>query len=493
MVAHRSGNASPLRSSKQRSAAPARHVGVCAAVVAFGLLVLATSEEPVAPELSYDGASYVQIAEQIARSHRLPELDQRPPLYPVLLAFFFTDTTDRTAALRRVVELQRVLWLLTGGLVGLIVLELGGGDLPAAAAGMLYLTTAETFSLTNLIYAEPTAIFACGVAVLAAAIGARRDGRAALWSWLAAFSATAAAYSRPIFQLLLPILAAFAILRASRRSEDGWWRRSLPFALLALLAFAPWYAANAVKHGTPYFVHGMGTSLTNYVGDRRLLGRFPERYRSLGDAYRDAFGSDPSKALVPWWEIRPAFSSDYEARTGSVLSAARLDGEMSRAAFAILAANPGYYVMRWSETWREFSTSSWPGVRGAWCPISVLAPAWHAFWRLCGVWAAAVASVAELFWIARRRVRVAHAMPIVTFLLVALAQTAIEPWPGQIRYRAGLEVLLLPGLALAIAEIARQTRGAPCAGQARPGAQRQSACCGGLVKYCGKAFHLSRK
>jgi hypothetical protein len=40
-------------------------------------------------------------------------------------------------------------------------------------------------------------------------------------------------------------------------------------------------------------------------------------------------------------------------------------------------------------------------------------------------------------------------VPIVVYLGVALPSTALEPWPGQIRYRTPIEAFLVAAMALA--------------------------------------------
>ena len=51
--------------------------------------------------------------------------------------------------------------------------------------------------------------------------------------------------------------------------------------------------------------------------------------------------------------------------------------------------------------------------------------------------------------VARRgRDEIVRLVPIVTYLAIALVNTAIEPWPGQVRYRSQVEVFLVIALGL---------------------------------------------
>ena len=49
---------------------------------------------------------------------------------------------------------------------------------------------------------------------------------------------------------------------------------------------------------------------------------------------------------------------------------------------------------------------------------------------------------------ARGSAHLVRLVPIVTYLAVALVNTALEPWPGQIRYRAQVVVFLVVAIGL---------------------------------------------
>lgn len=75
-----------------------------------------------APDLSYDGVTYTSIAEQILASRTLPQLEFRPPLYPLILALLMR--LDGETALAHVVLLQRAAWGACGVLIFLALTRL---------------------------------------------------------------------------------------------------------------------------------------------------------------------------------------------------------------------------------------------------------------------------------------------------------------------------------------------------------------------------------
>ena len=157
-----------------------------AAVLAFGLLVLATSGEPATPILSYDGESYLSAARRIAFEGKPPSIDMRPPIYPALLAAFLR--LGGSSPLVPLVHLQRGLWLATGLMVFAVVQRLQPRQAVAVAAGVAYLTDPEVFDLTQLVYAETLAIFFSVASMLALVAAPGSRGRHAA-AWLAVASA----------------------------------------------------------------------------------------------------------------------------------------------------------------------------------------------------------------------------------------------------------------------------------------------------------------
>jgi hypothetical protein len=126
-----------------------------------------------------------------------------------------------------------------------------------------------------------------------------------------------------------------------------------------------------------------------------------------------------------------------------------VDRSMGSTAAAVLARNPDYYLRRWLETWREFSTAPGPPATGAWCPITLVQPAWALYFTHLNAWFPLVILAAELAIVAHLGLgRVVRLVPILTYLSIAVLSTAIEPWPGQIRYRAQVEVFLPIAFAL---------------------------------------------
>src|SRR5215831_14250700 len=136
---------------------------------------------------------------------------------------------------------------------------------------------------------------------------------------------------------------------------------------------------------------------------------------------------------------------------------------MGSTAVAVLSRNPDYYLERWLETWMEFSTSVSPPASGKWCPITLARPGWVIFWIYLGAWSPFAILALEVTNVARRgRGEIVRLVPIVIYLAIGLANTAIEPWPGQVRYRSQVEVFLVIALGLAanlIWDWVREARG----------------------------------
>lgn len=425
------------------------------AIAAFGMLALATSGESFTPKLSFDGASYVALAEHI-RAHWFvppPSLNLRPPLYPAVIAVAgWLTGSDGLAA---VVKLQVLAWLLTGLLAGLWVYRVSGHLVIGGLAGCLYYSLTESLFNVALVYAETLAVTLAVAAGLALTASMADGPRAALWRWLSAGLALATAYTRPVFQLLLVVFAVLATTSSGQQGRRAVARSLTPFVVAAFVGLLPVYLASAVVKGSPAFVSVTGHTLANYLGDRRLLGKFPPGFEAIEALYAARFAADPTKVIVPWWEVAGDWERLGEARTGRRPTWAERDKDMGETAAAVLSRNPGYYLRRWLEVWLEFSTSAGTPAPGRWCLINALIPAWRLFWGSLGAWSPFLILALELANVVHRgRRAIFRLTPIVTYLSVALANTALEPWIGQIRYRSQVEVFLLIALALAGALLA---------------------------------------
>ena len=424
-------------------------VALSAVVTAFGLLTLATSGQALVPSLLFDGPSYLSLATHI-RTHWFfppPSMNLRPPLYPAVIAVagWLTGSDGLVA----VVNLQVGAWLLVGPLAALWVHRVGGSLLVGGLTGCLYYTLGESFLNVALIYAETITVALAVWAGLALSWSMVGPGGHATSRWLAAALAVATAHARPIYQLLVPLYAAFAAAPLLRRPRAIVIRRAMPFVVAALVGLLPFYVVNAVVKGSPTFVSLAGHSLADYLGDRRLLGKFPPGFEAVEALYATRFAADPSKTRIAWWEVAPDWEQLVRARTGHEPRWGARDREMGATAVAVLSRNPGYYLRRWLETWWEFSTTPGPKVAGPWCPITLTSHVWAFWWRYLGAWGPFVILALEIVNVTKRgRGEVVRLVPIVTYLTVALANTAIEPWPGQIRYRSQVEAFLLIAVGL---------------------------------------------
>ena len=283
-----------------------------------------------------------------------------------------------------VVTMQAVAWVLVGLFVALWVYRVGGSLLIGALTGCLYYTLGESFFNVRLIYAETITVALAVAAGFALSVSMLGGSCAWTWRWLAGALALGTAHARPIYQLLLPVYAAFAVAPHVRRLRAV--RYAMPFVVAGLIGLLPFYLVHAFVSGSPTFVSGAGYSLPNYLGDRRLLGKFPPGFEAIETLYSIRFGANPDKTHIGWWEVADDWVRTVGARTGREPSSRMLDRVMGATAVAVLSRNPDYYVRRWHETWREFSTSSSPSVSSRWCPINLASSGWAFYWAYLGAW-----------------------------------------------------------------------------------------------------------
>lgn len=434
------------RRHRRRSALIGTALGLIVAL--FGWWALYACEVPSEPNwIGYDEETYLQVAEQIVRADQIPHVGMRPPLYPGVIATFLA--VDRESALDHVVWLQKVCWVANGVLVFATTCLIGGRPLIGVLAGLAYLTMAEPLDLVRLIYAETIASTLALLSLALFVVGSRKPFRSG-WLIASALTAAGAAHSRPIFQMLLAVLLFLALL-----TSGSSWReraaRSAPFALVGVLLLGPFYAYNAVHRDGLYFVKMGHLGLVNYIGDRRVLGRFPEDLAYVEDIYGDFFERNPNADHAPWWEIVPQWRSAYEARGGRSIPPETFGVHAGRDALRVLVTNPAYWLTRWSETWMDFATSTGKSASSATaCPTQACTGAWSSFWRYAGAWLPVTLLLGQMLCWLRKNPRSATALaPIVAYVAIATANTAIEPWGGQVRYRAPLQGFLLIALGVA--------------------------------------------
>ena len=113
-------------------------------------------------------------------------------------------------------------------------------------------------------------------------------------------------------------------------------RHAVPFVIAGLIGLFPFYVVHAVVKGSPAFVPVMGYCLTNYLGDRRLLGKFPPGFEAIEAFYSSRFAADPSKTRVAWWEVANDWAGVVRARTGTTPGWVALEREMGATAVAVL-------------------------------------------------------------------------------------------------------------------------------------------------------------
>lgn len=427
-------------------------------VVLFGVLTLVTSGAGFRPSLLGDGEEYVALANQI-RTHWFvppPTMNIRPALYPTILAV--AGWLTRSDGILAVRNLQVLAWLLVGPLVTLWVYRVGGSLVAGGLIGALYYTLGIGFFFISIIYAETLTVTVAVAAGLATVWSMRGASRAGAWRGVAATLALGAAHGRAVFQFLVPLYGFAAGVQAGTPRAAA--RAAMPFLVAAMVGIVPIYIAHGIMKGAPAFVNVSGHSLANYLGDRRLLGKFPPGTEAVEAVYAVRFALEPDRRFIGWWEVDAAWRGIMIAKLGRDPLWATLDTYMGKTALAVLWRNPGYYVQRWFETWMEFSTAVAPAPEGgAWCPITLARPGWQWFGTWLAAWLPFAILAGELANVAiRGRGELHRAVAILTYLTVGLVSTAIEPWPGQIRYRLQVDAFLLVALGLAATSMASGAR-----------------------------------
>lgn len=409
-------------------------------VVLAGLASIDVCRIEVRPHLlDLDEQSYLSVAEEMVRADRIPRVGMRPPLYPAILATLLA--MDRDSAMTNLVRVQMLAWVACVLCVFLTTAVLTRRPMVGLVGSSLFLTMPEPLGLVRLIYAEAVASALALLSLLLLSV-ATQSQRRTRWLLLAALAAVGAAYARPIFQVLLPISLLVVAIDASRSWTDR-VRDCAPFLVVGLLTLGPFYVYNGLHNGGFYFVKMGHLGLVNYLGDRRLIGNYPRDLQHVEATYRDFFEANPEAKYAPWWEMLPRWQRSHEANGGVVVPPSQFGVLAGGHALRVLLRNPSTYALRWWETWAEFSSSTTDPGYPAVCPAELGSGAWGEVWPLFGRWLPLAIFVGQLLlWSRRDHASAIELAPISMYLLIAILNTAIEPWEGQVRYRAPLQGFL---------------------------------------------------
>jgi hypothetical protein len=251
----------------------------------------------------------------------------RPPLYPALLGAFYWVTGDSVGAGQLVNVALGATVVVLAALLGAHIAGYRGG----VAAGVAVAVYPPILANDVVILSEPLSL----VLLLTMIVLLVRDRPA----WAGA-ACGLLVLTRPSAQLLVVVIAAWLVWRAS-------WRSAARFAVVTVVLVAPWIVRNWVVVGTPNVVTSNGFNLVSvYSAEAQATGGFAnavfdDRFTrinldnrsevDLDDAYRDhavdAVREDwtiPPRVLghnlTNYFELRPDKNASAEEDDGRNLT-----------------------------------------------------------------------------------------------------------------------------------------------------------------------------
>ena len=447
-------------------------MGCAALVVVLSVAAWAAFLRGLAPSTFWDTPSFTDYAAALAHG-RLPPVGLRLPGYPV----FILLAGGRGLDLDRIVAAQLLLGVVANLMVFEVVRRLARSALAGLAAALVVLTFADLLFMGITVYSEPLCLFLVDAAALATVLsfqqGRRRWilGAAALW--------TGAALVRPIFLVAACLYLGVAALAAVRARLD---RRAVAVACCAVAAVVLGVAGvNRARSGPFQFAIGSGLSLLNYVGHPSVYQRLPPEQAHVRELYARLARAQGAE-WVGWWSSIEALAREARAP----LDAAAQDRVARAVALRAIQAAPEGYLRVWRSAAEEFLSDAdlfygwferpgapapqWP--ERSWRGRAALAA--RDFWRehLRQVTCASLllpAAALALLAAARRRAGGPARGTVLAYLTLAailaatvLVSTALEPWPGQMRYRYPVQhlhvVVAAAGAALVGASLLRLVR-----------------------------------
>jgi 4-amino-4-deoxy-L-arabinose transferase-like glycosyltransferase len=301
-----------------------------ASLAAVGLVLRAAVLSRAPVFITNDSLSYLLPGFDLATGQGFDPIFKRPPGYPAFVAlavWFFGQQS-----LLGLLLLQHLLGLLTAGLTYALG-RLLFGRVAGWIAGLLTAISGPLLITEHYLMSETLFGFLLVAMLLSFTLGLRSGGLG--WVALAGLLLGLAALTRPLAQLLVPLLGLSLLL--SWRS----WRRALAgTALLAgcyLLIVVPWMARNAVEQGSFTVAGGLGEGLA--VRTIRLDQQFD---------FRDPSGSERLRAERRIYrqeaEEGSAFELAQRLRTEADLTPAEADQAMREIALGAIVQKPAYYL-----------------------------------------------------------------------------------------------------------------------------------------------------
>jgi 4-amino-4-deoxy-L-arabinose transferase-like glycosyltransferase len=231
----------PWQSLREWAAAHSTLLLLCTVVlVALGLRLAFTFRSPVF--VTKDSLEYVQPGYELVFGQGFELAQRRTPVYPAFIAGVMALAGQDLSA---IVFFQHLLGVATVAMVFGIGL-LTAGPAVATAAGLLVALSSPQLIYEHYVITEPVFTFLLVASVLAMVLAVKRDR----WGWyaLAGLLLGVAALTRPVAQVLIPLVPLYLwlVLRSWRRAAVG---TVLVWGAMALLLL-PWTLRNQREYGT---------------------------------------------------------------------------------------------------------------------------------------------------------------------------------------------------------------------------------------------------
>jgi hypothetical protein len=209
-------------------------------LVALGLRLAFTFRSPVL--VTKDSLEYVQPGFGLVFGQGFELAQRRTPVYPAFIAGIMALSGQDLSA---IVFFQHLIGVATAAMVFAIGL-LTAGPAIATVAGLLFALSSPQLIYEHYVITEPVFTFVLVASVLTMIVAVKRDR----WQWyaLAGLLIGVAALTRPVAQVLIPLVPAYLwlVFRSWRRAAVG----TLVIWGVTALMLLPWTLRNQREYGT---------------------------------------------------------------------------------------------------------------------------------------------------------------------------------------------------------------------------------------------------
>jgi hypothetical protein len=298
-------------------------------VLALGIRLALVARAPAF--ITNDSESYLLPAYDLVEGLGFDPLYKRPPGYPavVAVALWFFGQQSLTGLLL----LQHLLGVLTVAATYALSLLLHGRA-AASLAGLLTAVCGPLLVTEHYLMSESLFGLLLVATLLSFVVAAQRRSLGLIA--LAGLALGLAALTRPVAQLLLPVLALLCLARWA-----GWRRGLLAAMLLAgcyIATVLPWMARNGAVQGSFTLAGGLGEGLAvrTIRYDQQFDFRAPAGTADRLAVERRIYREEARQESV--------FQLDERLRSEAGLTPAQADQAMRDVALGAIAQKPGYYL-----------------------------------------------------------------------------------------------------------------------------------------------------